>query len=104
MNPPHDQQPATIDPPPARLSRRIIWRLARIAILVYIGLCVVFFALQDYLIFPGRATQGAKHAVVRESTQGNYELVHLTTSRGDRTVAIFGSALDENGQQRADAA
>lgn len=64
----------------------------------------MFFALQDYLIFPGRSTQGAKHAVVRESTQGNYQLIHLATARGDKTVALFGGALDKDGRPRADAA
>jgi dienelactone hydrolase len=103
MNPPNDQQPATINPQRASRARRLIKRLARIAIFVYLGLCVVFFALQDYLIFPGRSTQGAKHAVVRESSQGNYEIVRLTTSRGDKTVALFGRAQDDNGQPRADA-
>jgi dienelactone hydrolase len=103
MNPPNDPQPAIINRRPASRTQRNIKPLLRIAIFVYLGLCVVFFALQDYLIFPGRATQGAKHAVVRESSQGNYELVRLTTSRGDKTVALFGSAQDENGQPRADA-
>ncbi|MBC8109233.1 MAG: alpha/beta hydrolase [Anaerolineae bacterium] len=89
---------------PMRWSpKRIGWRLGRIVGLIYLGLCILLFAFQDYLIFPGRNTQGAKHAVIRESTEGHYELVRLTTSRGDKTVAYFGSAQDANGQRRADA-
>ena len=56
------------------------------------------------MIFPGRATQGAKHAVIRESAQGNYELVHLTTSRGDKAVALFGAARDADGRPPLDPA
>lgn len=96
-----------IDAPPAAKKRwnprRIGWRLGRTVGLIYLGLCVVLFAFQNYLIFPGQSTQGAKHAVIRESTQGRYELVHLTTSRGDKTVAYFGPALDADGQRRSDA-
>lgn len=100
-----DVQPSTASPQPTNRwnLRRIGWRLFRIVALIYLGLCAVLFAFQDYLIFPGRSTQGAKHAVIRESPQANYQLIHLATSRGDKTVALFGAALDADGQRRADA-
>lgn len=88
--------------PPSRWKRRA-WRVARFVAVVYIGVCVVACSLQDYMLFPGRGTQGQPHAIVREPTEGKYELISLTTSAGDKTFALFGAALDESGQRRADA-
>ena len=89
---------------PKWTARRIALRLLRSAVFIYVGVIVVLFAIQDYLIFPGRGTQGAKHAIIRESKHENYELVHLTTSRGDKTVALFGRALNADGRPHGDAA
>lgn len=102
----HQHNPQSTQPASTRRSRakRIIWRLARSAVIIYLVLAVVLFAFQDYMIFPGRSTQGARHAQIRESPNGNYELIHLTTARGDKTAALFGAALDADGRPRTDAA
>ncbi len=62
----------------------------------------MIFSLQDYLIFPGRSSQGTARAIIGESTW--YEKVPLTTRDHETTVAIFGAALNANGTPRADAA
>jgi fermentation-respiration switch protein FrsA (DUF1100 family) len=73
------------------------WRLLRIAALVYLGLCLVFAYLQTKMIFPGAATQGQRHAVVRPSTQLAEELVELRASDGTKIVGLFGPALRADG-------
>ena len=74
----------------------------RIPLFVYLGVVLVFFALQTRLIFPGRASQGQPWAVVRPGPDA--ELVTLRTVGGDRVVALFGPALAPDGRSRADAA
>ena len=95
-------------PAPARAAprrfRRAALRLLRSALLIYVTLCVVFHFLQDFIIFPGRSSQGQAHAVIREPTQGQYELLRLPTRGGQTIAALFGHALDDNGRPRADAA
>jgi uncharacterized protein len=77
-------------------------RIGICLVLIYLGLILVLYGLQDYLIFPGRETQGTNRAIIRESTA--YELVHLTTRSGDKTLALFGSAQDSDGRPLPDAA
>ena len=89
-------------PPHHRRLRSWIRRLARSALLVYLGLCIVFYLLQTWMIFPGAATQGQRHAVIQAGPDS--ELVHLTTADGERIVALFGPALTADGQPRPDAA
>ena len=97
-------------PPPAadrapadgrkRIWRRRAWRVLRGAIIVYLGVAIVLYALQTWMIFPGHSTQGQKLAVVPRGA--DYELLELQTRSGERVVAVFGKALDENGHVRAD--
>ena len=82
-------------------AKTLLLRLGRIAILVYLGICVILFMLQDYFIFPGSSSQGQKQAMVRPAA--NEELVHLKTADGVPVVAIFGKALSADGGELADA-
>jgi fermentation-respiration switch protein FrsA (DUF1100 family) len=75
--------------------------LIRAPLLVYGGIVAIFFAIQTRLIFPGAETQGKPEAVVR--TPADAELVTMTTTRGDRVVALFGKALNPSGSPRPDA-
>src|SRR4051812_33266529 len=88
------QRSAAPDPPPKR--RRVLTKVARLLVLIWLGCCIVLCALQDYLLFPGRTTQGQKQAVVRESSD-RYELVRLTTKHDEKIVALFGRAMDADG-------
>ena len=72
--------------------RRLLWRLVRIAIVVYILLNVALYFAQSWILFPAHAFQGKPIAMVRAPEQ-NTELLHLTTSHGDHIVALFGPAL-----------
>ena len=83
-----------------RVWRRRAWRLVRGAILIYLGVALVLYALQTWMIFPGHSTQGQKLAVVPRGD--DYELLELKTKTGERVVAVFGKALDESGNVRAD--
>ncbi len=58
--------------------------------------------LQTSLIFPGQFSRGRPDAHVQP--EPGAELVTLRTSAGDRIVALFGTALDNRGQPRDDAA
>ncbi len=81
--------------------RRWLVTLIRIPFLVYAGVVAIFFAFQARLIFPGSETQGKPDSVVRP--RPGLELVTLTTTRGDRVVALFGKALAADGSPRLDA-
>ncbi|MGD0388976.1 MAG: alpha/beta hydrolase [Tepidisphaeraceae bacterium] len=75
-------------------------RILRIAVLVYLGVALVIFAIQDSLIFPGASTQGQRDAIL---TQGHgYELLSLHTAGGTPIAALFGKALQSDGQPLAD--
>src|SRR5437773_453358 len=80
--------------------RRRSWRAGRIVLLVFTGLCIVLYALQTKMIFPGAQTQGQKHAVVRAGA--HEELVQLKTADGTPIVALFGRALASDGAPLAD--
>ena len=86
--------------PPARW-RGWVWRVVRVILLVYLGVCLVFSMLQTSLIFPGAASQGRPDAVVR-SGKGR-ELLELKTPGGERVAAVFGAALTERAQPHPDA-
>jgi fermentation-respiration switch protein FrsA (DUF1100 family) len=55
------------------------------------------------MIFPGRSTQGQRHAVVPPSHSGDYELVTLSAASGTKIVAVFGKAMSRDGTVRPDA-
>jgi uncharacterized protein len=86
---------------PKRRRRRWIVTLLRTPLLVYAGVVAIFFAFQARIIFPGSETRGKPESVVRP--RPGSELVTLTTSRGDRVVALFGKALNADGSPRPDA-
>jgi fermentation-respiration switch protein FrsA (DUF1100 family) len=76
-------------------ARARLMRLARLVVIVYLGVLIVLYALQTRLIFPGASTQGQPFAEVRP--RPGTELVRLTTQRGVPVVALFGSALATDG-------
>jgi fermentation-respiration switch protein FrsA (DUF1100 family) len=57
----------------------------------------VLYSLQTQVIFPGAGSQGQPWAEVRVSP--DTELVHLTTSEGERVVALYGPSLLSDGQR-----
>ena len=81
--------------------RRRAVRILRSLVLIYLGVLLVFAALQTWMIFPGAATQGQRHAVVRPMP--GTELVELTASTGDNVFALFGPALRVDGSPHPDA-
>ncbi|MDP9174301.1 MAG: alpha/beta hydrolase [Planctomycetota bacterium] len=87
--------------PPTKFWRRRYIRLLRIGLLIYLGLILVFYFLQTSLIFPGAATKGQRDALLHPGA--NYELLMLRAKDGSRIAAIFGKALQPDGQPVADA-
>jgi pimeloyl-ACP methyl ester carboxylesterase len=88
--------------PPKRRGRWWwVWRIARSVLLIYLLLLIVFYALQNWMIFPGRATQGTPAARIAPSK--HYELIELRTRSGERIAAVFGAALGDDGKPAPDA-
>ncbi|HEX8521193.1 MAG TPA: alpha/beta hydrolase [Tepidisphaeraceae bacterium] len=83
------------------MARRWL-RFLRLFLIAYIPVVLVISALQLQMIFPGAATQGRAEACVRPSS--DVEVVELSSSTGERVVAMFGKALNADGSPRADAA
>lgn len=75
---------------------------AEILFVILTGFLAVLYTYQARMIFPGSATQGRPEAEV--IAHPGTELVSLTTSQGDRVVAVFGPALTDRGDPRHDAA
>jgi len=75
-------------------------RVARILAIVYIGVAIVLYTFQTSVIFPGASTQGNPHAQVRP--EPGTELLHLKSPRGEPIVALFGPALNRNGEPHPD--
>jgi len=71
-------------------------------LVVYFGLAIMLFALQTDLIFPGSKRQGQIDTVVKPLP--DEDLVNLTTSKGEKVVALFGPALTSHGKEVSDAA
>ena len=59
----------------------MIWTVARMALLVYVGFGVVLFLAQGYLIFPG----GSSVHTTPDARGWNYEDVHVTPEEGETT-------------------
>jgi uncharacterized protein len=76
--------------------------VGRIALLTWLGLVLVLYALQTRLIFPGSATQNTPEAEFQ--TPRGVERVALTTRKGEQVVAVFGPALTRQGMPHPDAA
>ena len=77
-------------------------RIVRTGVLVYLGVLLVLFELQDHLIFPGSATQGQRDAMIAGSE--GLQLLSLRSGDGVPIAAIFGKALQPDGAEFADAA
>lgn len=78
----------------------MIGRWLVITLVVYVGILVVFAALQVRLIFPGADTQGKPSSVVHP--EPGTELVSLTTEHDEKIVALFGPALLPDGNPHPD--
>jgi pimeloyl-ACP methyl ester carboxylesterase len=72
----------------------------RLLIIVWAGSIVVLYALQDRVIFPGAATQGAAEATVHP--RPGSELMRLSTSGGQTVAALYGPALTPSGHPHPD--
>jgi len=88
-------------PAPTSPWRRRAWRVVRSILLIYLGLAIVFYALQTWMIFPGAATQGQPHARVRPMLGS--EVLSLRASTGEDVGATFGHALLPDGSPHPDA-
>jgi pimeloyl-ACP methyl ester carboxylesterase len=69
-------------------------------ILVWAGFIALLYALQDRVIFPGAATQGAADAAVHP--QPGSELLRIPTSSGQTVAALYGPALTPSGHPHPD--
>lgn len=73
----------------------------RIPLITYLAVILILDLFQELLIFPGSRTQGKSDAQV--ILRAGSELVPLQTAEGVKTVAVYGGALQSDGQPRADA-
>jgi pimeloyl-ACP methyl ester carboxylesterase len=80
--------------------KRALKRVCVFLAVLYVGLCVVLYALQAKLMFPGAASQGTPDAQVAP-TQGA-KLLRLPTAHGETVAAIYGTALDVHGKPLPD--
>ena len=87
-------------PSPKRSVRKWVWHIARLAVLVYAGVAAVVYSMQNSLIFPGASTQGQRDAILLQGT-GN-ELPALRAKDGTGIAALFGGAMQADGQPRTD--
>jgi fermentation-respiration switch protein FrsA (DUF1100 family) len=83
--------------PPALRPRWRRWgaRALKLSALAYIGLVIVFYLLQTWMIFPGAATQGKAEARVKPAP--DEELVQLDTASGEKIYLLFAPALTAQG-------
>jgi len=96
----HDSPDPQPCPKPGRRWVRVIGRWLVITLVIYLGILVVFSALQIRLIFPGSDTQGKPSSVVHPAP--GTELVSLATEHDEKIVALFGPALLPNGNPHPD--
>lgn len=76
---------------PAAKANRIVWRIVRGGLLVYLGILLVLSALQAKLIFPGAITQGQPEAKVVE--RPGTTLARIDSAEGAIAV-LFGEPTD----------
>ena len=88
--------------PPLPRWKRYLKKVAKLGVLVYMGLAIVLYALQNWMIFPGAATQGKPEAVVRPAA--DQTLVRLPTTTGETIAVLFAPALRPDGSPHPDAA
>ena len=75
-------------------------RIARAIVLVFAGLAMFLYFIQDRLVFPGSELQGQRDATLTEGE--NNSLLTLHTRDGTRITALFGLALTSDGLPIAD--
>lgn len=75
--------------------------LARLLILVYLGVLASLYALQTRMIFPGHAMQGDPETALQSAP--GVEILALKAADGMPIAGIFGAALTAEGQPREDA-
>ena len=80
---------------PKNRWRRHSFRLLRIAVVVYLGISIFVYFLQDWMLFPGHASQGKQ--ISKIIGERDTDILQLKTADGDRVVAIYGSALLPSG-------
>jgi pimeloyl-ACP methyl ester carboxylesterase len=73
-------------------TRRRLKRILVFVLGLYLIVCLIMFSIQDWMIFPGRGTQGRAESVLLPSS--DFQLLHLTTASGDPFVALFGLAIN----------
>lgn len=83
------------DRKPVRRKKHWALRIVRAGVLVYLGLCVVLFFAQDWILFPAHAHQGKPEARLRPERDNL--VLKLTTANGDTVYGIFGAALLPDG-------
>jgi uncharacterized protein len=89
-----------INPVLSRPLRKWVLRVVRGAVVVYLGVALVVYSIQNSLIFPGASTQGQRDAILLQGS-GN-ELLALRAKDGISIAALFGEALQADGQPLAD--
>lgn len=75
---------------------RWIWRVLSIPLLVYLGLVLILYWMQAKLIFAGSARQGQPSANLRPGA--HTEVLRLKSPDGTTVVAMFGVALNDQGE------
>jgi uncharacterized protein len=83
-------------------SRRWLKKILKIAVCTYVGLAIVLYSLQTWMIFPGHSTQGTPAAAVRPAR--DQELVMLPTSSGEKIALLFAPAQRPGGSPHPQAA
>jgi len=78
-----------------RLLKRLARRILRLLAVVFLGLTLVLYLLQEKLIFVGASTQGTADAVVQPPPDAR--LLTLSTPQGERVAAVFGPAQTRTG-------
>ncbi len=81
--------------------RRLLGRLRRIFVSVYLVMCVIVFFAQDWMAFPGATDQGK--AQTRIGYGGDEQIVHFTTGSGIPITAVFGVGRRADGTNHSPA-
>ena len=87
----------TMQTPPAKVRptlKQRLWRIAHSVLVGYLIIILVLSMLQEWLIFPGRSTQGKP--VAEFVTPRDAQRVTLHLSDGTPIVALFGPAKGED--------
>jgi fermentation-respiration switch protein FrsA (DUF1100 family) len=72
----------------------------RLVLLISLGFLAVLYSMQDRIIFPGTATQGTPQSIIQP--RPGAKLLNLSTSRGEKVVALYGPALLPDGRAHPD--